>query len=161
MSKLALDRLKERFGDAITATHSRLGDDTAVVRREKILEILGFLRDDPELHFNMCSDLTCVDYFGRTPRFEVVYHLYSTVKKKRVRLKVELDEDDATIASSVSLWSGNNWLEREAFDMYGVRFEGHPNLQRLFMYGSFEGHALRKDYPKDKRQPLARREGLT
>src|SRR5262249_61739591 len=97
----------------------------------------------------------------REPRFEVGYHLYSTTKKKRGRVKVGLAEDDATIPSSVALWSGNNWLEREAFDMFGVRFEGHPDLRRLFMYGSFEGHALRKDYPKDKRQPLARREGLT
>jgi len=161
MSKLALDRLKDRFGDAVTSTHSDHGDDTAVVARDKILDVLAFLRDDPELHFNMCSDLTCVDYFNRTPRFEVVYHLYSTTKKKRVRVKVGLAEDDLTIASSVALWSGNNWLEREAFDMFGVRFEGHPDLRRMFMWGSFEGHPLRKDYPKDKRQPLARREGLT
>lgn len=161
MSQIALDRLKERFGDAITETHSRLGDDTAIVVRDHILEILTFLRDDPALLFNMCSDVTCVDYFGREPRFEVVYHLYSITKKKRVRVKVPLAEDDATLASSVSLWSGNNWFEREAFDMYGVRFEGHPDLRRMFMWSSFEGHPLRKDYPKDKRQPLARREGLT
>ncbi len=160
MSKLALDRLKERFGDAILATHDRLGDDTAVVARERSFEILQFLRDDPELLFNMCSDLTCVDYLGREPRFEVVYHLYSIAKKKRVRVKVSLTEEDPTVASVVSLWSVTNWLEREAFDMYGVRFEGHPDLRRMFMYPSFEGHALRKDYPKDKRQPLARREGL-
>ncbi len=160
MSQQALDRLKERFGDAVLDTHARLGDDTAVVAREKIFEILTFLRDDPELLFNFCSDLTCVDYLGREPRFEVVYHLYSIAKKKRVRVKVQLSEDDPTIASSVELWSGNNWMEREAFDMYGVRFEGHPDLRRMFMYPSFEGHALRKDYPKDRRQPLARREGL-
>jgi NADH-quinone oxidoreductase subunit C len=161
MSKLALDRLKERFGDAVTATHSRLGDDTAVVTRDKIIDVLGFLRDNPELRFNMCSDLTCVDYFPRAPRFEVVYHLYSIPHKKRVRVKVQLTEEDPSIPTSVSLWSGNNWFEREAYDMFGVRFDGHPDLRRLFMYPSFEGHALRKDYPKDRRQPLARREGLT
>jgi NADH-quinone oxidoreductase subunit C len=109
----------------------------------------------------MCSDVTCVDYFGREPRFEVVYHLYSITKKKRVRVKVRLEEDDARLQSSVPLWSGNNWSEREAYDMYGVRFEGHPDLRRMFMWSSFEGHPLRKDYPKDRRQPLARREGLT
>ena len=161
MSQIALDRLRERFGDAITETHSMYGDDTAVVARDRILEVLTFLRNDPDLVFNMCSDVTCVDYFGREPRFEVVYHLYSITKKKRVRVKVRLAEDDATLASSVSLWSGNNWFEREAFDMYGVRFEGHPDLRRMFMWSSFEGHPLRKDYPKDRRQPLARREGLT
>ena len=93
MSQIALDRLKERFGDAITETHSRLGDDTAIVARDRIFEILTFLRDDPALLFNMCSDVTCVDYFGREPRFEVVYHLYSITKKKRVRVKVPLAED--------------------------------------------------------------------
>ena len=160
MSQLALDRLKERFGDAILDTHSLHGDDTAVVARETSFKILAFLRDDPELQFNFCSDVTCVDYLGREPRFEVVYHLYSIPKKKRVRIKVRLSEDDPTVASSVELWSGNNWSEREAFDLYGIRFEGHPDLRRMFMYPSFEGHALRKDYPKDHRQPLARREGL-
>jgi NADH-quinone oxidoreductase subunit C len=161
MSKLALDRLKERFGDAILATHSDHGDDTAVVARDRSFAVLSFLRDDPELLFNMCSDVTCVDFLGREPRFEVVYHLYSIAKKKRVRVKVALTEEDPTIASSVPLWSGNNWFEREVWDMFGVRFEGHPDLRRMFMYPSFEGHALRKDYPKDRRQPLARREGLT
>jgi len=161
MSKLALDRLKERFGDAIVATHSDHGDDTALVARDRSFAVLSFLRDDPELLFNMCSDVTCVDFLGREPRFEVVYHLYSIAKKKRIRVKVALAEEDPTIASSVPLWSGNNWFEREVWDMFGVRFEGHPDLRRMFMYPSFEGHALRKDYPKDRRQPLARREGLT
>jgi NADH-quinone oxidoreductase subunit C len=161
MSQRALDRLKERFGDAIVSTHSRLGDDTAVVARERVYEILQFLRDDPELLFNFCSDVTAVDYLGREPRFEVVWHLYSIAKKHRVRVKAEVPEEDPRIASSTPLWAGNNWFEREAYDMYGIRFEGHPDLRRMFMYPSFEGHALRKDYPKDKRQPLARREGLS
>jgi NADH-quinone oxidoreductase subunit C len=160
MSQKVLDRLKERFGDAILATHAKFGDDTAIVARERLRELLFFLRDDPGLQFDLCSDVTGVDYLGREPRFEVVYHIYSTVKKHRVRIKVQVPEEDATVDSSVPVWSGNNWHEREVYDLIGITFKDHPDLRRMFMYKSFEGHALRKDYPKDKRQPLARREGL-
>jgi NADH-quinone oxidoreductase subunit C len=160
MSQLVLDKLKARFGDAILETHSRLGDDTALVARERVLELLLYLRDDPDLRFDLSSDVCGVDYLGRQPRFEVVWHLYSTVKKHRVRIKCGVPEEDPSIDSSVSVWAGNNWHEREVFDLYGIKFKGHPDLRRMFMYKSFEGHALRKDYPKDKRQPLARREGI-
>ncbi len=159
MSQLALERLKERFGDAVVSTHSQHGDDTAVVARERIREVISFLRDDPDLLFNLASDLTCVDRYGQEPRFEVVYHLYSLAKKHRIRVKCQVPEEDPTIDSVVSLYSGLNWFEREVWDMYGIRFNGHPDLRRLFMYESFQGHPLRKDYPKDKRQPLVRREG--
>src|SRR5262245_46965039 len=161
MSQRVLDRLKERFGDAIVSTHSMHGDDTAVVARDSIRELLLFLRDDPDLQFNLCSDVTGVDFLGREPRFEVVWHLYSTVKKHRVRIKVQLAEDDAIVDSSVTIWSGNNWFEREIHDLMGIKSRGHPDLRRRFMWKSFEGHPLRKDYPKDKRQPLARREGVS
>jgi NADH-quinone oxidoreductase subunit C len=160
MSVKALERLKDRFGDAVLATHSKLGDDTALVAREQVRELLFFLRDDPELQFNLCSDVTGVDFYGREPRFEVVWHLYSTVKKHRVRIKVQVAEEDPVVDSSVAVWAGNNWFEREVFDMMGIRFKGHPDLRRMFMWKTFEGHPLRKDYPKDKRQPLARREGI-
>jgi NADH-quinone oxidoreductase subunit C len=159
MSQHALDRLKERFGDAVVSTHAQHGDDTAVVARERLREVIEFLRDDPELAFNAPSDLTCVDYYGREPRFEVVYHLLSLSTKKRIRVKVQVPEEDPTVDSIVSLYSGFNWFEREVWDMYGIRFNGHPDLRRLFMWESFNGHPLRKDYPKDKRQPLVRREG--
>jgi NADH-quinone oxidoreductase subunit C len=161
MSQRVLDKLQERFADAIIATHSRLGDDTAIVERERVRELLFFLRDDPELQFNLCSDVTGVDFLGREPRFEVVWHLYSTVKKHRVRVKVRVPEDDAVVDSSVGVWSGNNWFEREVFDMLGIRFKGHPDLRRMFMWKTFEGHPLRKDYPKERRQPLARRDGVS
>jgi NADH-quinone oxidoreductase subunit C len=160
MSKLVLDKLNERFGEAVLETHSRCGDDTALVDRDKVLELLLFLRDDPELRFDLSSTVTAVDRYGREPRFEVVYHLYSTVKKHRVRIKCAVPEEDPTIDSSVSVWAGNNWHEREVYDLFGIQFKGHPDLRRMFMQKTFEGHALRKDYPKDRRQPLARREGL-
>ena len=107
---------------------------------------------------NMISDLTCVDRFGHEPRFDVVMHLYSVDKKHRVRLYGGVPEEEPTIESVVSLWPGANWFEREAFDLYGVRFKGHPDLRRILMYPEFVGHPLRKDYPKEKRQPLVRRQ---
>src|SRR5262249_50757750 len=129
MSQAALDRLKERFGDAVTSTHSQHGDDTAVVTRDKLREVIAFLRDD--LTFNMPSDLTCVHHYGREPRFEVVYHLHSLSTKKRIRVKVPVPEEDPTVDSVVSLYPGFNWFEREVWDMYGIRFAGHPDLRRL------------------------------
>ncbi|PWB68156.1 MAG: NADH-quinone oxidoreductase subunit C [Deltaproteobacteria bacterium] len=148
-----LRKLVETFGDAVVSTHSRFGDDTALVRRERIVEILAFLRDDPDCLFDFAMDLTGVDYLGEEPRFEVVYHLYSLEKKHRVRIKARLHEDDPVIDSAVSVWPGINWYEREACDMYGIVFRGHPNLKRILMYEGFVGHPLRKDYPKAKRQP--------
>ena len=148
-----LAKLIERFGDAVVSTHSDFGDDTALVRRERIVEICTFLRDDPDCLFDFAMDLTGVDYLGESPRFEVVYHLYSLEKKRRVRIKARLHEDDPTIDSVVSVWPGLNWYEREAYDMYGIVFRSHPNLKRILMYEAFVGHPLRKDYPKAKRQP--------
>lgn len=155
-------RVVEQLGDAILSTHDWRGDETIVVKRERILDVLRFLRDDAELRFDYPTDLTVVDRLalGQKPRFEVVYHLYSTTKKHRLRVKAELPEEDPTIASSVELYPGWNWFEREAWDMYGVKFVGHPDLRRMFMYESFVGHPLRKDYPKEQRQPLVRREGM-
>ena len=148
-----LAKLADKFGDAVVSTHSDFGDDTALVRRERIVEICTFLRDDPELLFDFAMDLTGVDYLGESPRFEVVYHLYSSEKKRRVRIKARLHEDDPTIDSVVSVWPGLNYYEREAYDMYGIVFRNHPNLKRILLYEAFVGHPLRKDYPKAKRQP--------
>ena len=159
-----LARLRERLGDRVLATHEYRGDHTAVVSREGLVAALSLCRDDGALGFDMLVDVTAVDYLrfpGREdgPRFEVVYHLYSTKHRHRVRLKCKVSEEEPTIASAVGLYPGWNWFEREAFDMYGIVFEGHPNLKRMFMYESFVGHPLRKDYPKEKRQPLIRRDG--
>jgi NADH-quinone oxidoreductase subunit C len=154
-----LTLLRERFGAAIVTTHAHRGDHTAVVTREALLDVLHFCRDDDRLACAMLSDLTAVDYLkfpGREdgPRFEVVYHLYSLTHNHRLRLKVSVDEDDAVVPTVVSLWPIANWLEREVWDMFGIRFEGHPDLRRLLLYEEFEGHPLRKDYPIERRQPL-------
>jgi NADH-quinone oxidoreductase subunit C len=154
-----LARLQERLGSGLIETHDFRGDHTAVVAREVILDALGFCRDDAELAFDLLVDITAVDYVrfpGREdgPRFEVVYHLYSTTHNHRVRLKARVEEDDARVATACGLWPIANWLEREVWDMFGVRFEGHPDLRRLLLYEEFVGHPLRKDYPIDRRQPL-------
>ena len=149
-----LRKLKERFAQAVLSTHAFRGDATAIVDRAALLDVCRTLRDDPEMGFDLLMDVTVVDYLGRRPRFEVVYHLYSIEKNHRLRIKVPLEESDPTIPSVVPLWSGANWLEREAWDMYGIRFDGHPELKRIYLYEEFEGHPLRKDYPKERRQPL-------
>jgi NADH-quinone oxidoreductase subunit C len=156
---LILQRLKSRFGPAVLDTHERLGDTTVLLDRGALFEALQFCRDEADLAFDVLMDLTAADYLkyaGREdgPRFEVVYHLYSLAHNHRVRLKVRVDEDDAVVPSAVELWPIANWLEREVWDMFGVRFSGHPDLRRLLMYEEFVGHALRKDYPIDRRQPL-------
>jgi len=154
-----LAELQRRFGDAIVETQDYRGDQTAVVARDALPAVLAHCRDDTALAFDVLMDLTAVDYLkypGREdgPRFEVVYHLYSLVHNHRLRLKVRVEEDDAVAPSAVALWPIANWLEREVWDMFGVRFEGHPDPRRLLMYEAFVGHPLRKDYPINRRQPL-------
>ncbi len=149
-----LRRVLELFPDAVQETHARLGDATARVDPARIVEVLRMLRDDPELEFEMLTDLTAVDYLGEVPRFEVVYHLYSVAKNHRVRIKARVAEDAPEIESAVSLWPSANWMEREVWDLYGIRFRNHPDLRRILLYEQFDGHPLRKDYPKEKRQPL-------
>jgi NADH-quinone oxidoreductase subunit C len=154
-----LEHLRGRFPQRILETHEFRGDHTAVVERAALGAILGFCRDDEALRFDLLMDLTAVDYSkypGREdgPRFEVVYHLYSVAHNHRLRLKVRVDEDDAVVPTAVPLWPIADWLEREVWDMFGVRFEGHPHLKRLLLYEEFVGHPLRKDYPIQRRQPL-------
>jgi len=150
----ALRRLLEAHGAAVTATHARLGDATAVVEVGSLSPVMRFLRDDAETAFDMLSDVCAVDHLPRTPRFEVVYHLYSMAKNHRLRIKVEQDAAAPSVPSLVSLWPSANWMEREVWDLYGIGFEGHPDLRRILLYDEFEGHPLRKDYPKERRQPL-------
>jgi len=158
MSKKVIELLRAQFGEAILETHAQFGDDTAVIEPSKWREVALFLRDDPRIAMNMFIDLTAVDYFGiNDPRFEVVCHLRSVQHNHRVRIKARVGEEDgsgAEVDSLVSVWKGANWFEREAYDMFGVVFRGHPDLRRILMYPEFVGHPLRKDYPADKIQPL-------
>jgi NADH-quinone oxidoreductase subunit C len=154
-----LERLSERVPGAIVETHAHRGDHTAVVVTARLLDVLRACRDDAALAFDILMDLTAVDYSrypGREdgPRFDVVYHLYSLRHNHRLRLKVRVDEDDPVVPSAVRLWPIADWFEREVWDMFGIRFDGHPDLRRLLLYEEFVGHPLRKDYPIDRRQPL-------
>lgn len=150
------DIVKEKFPDAVVDSHSEHGDETLSIRKESLIEVMRFLRDDSRTSFNFLMDLTAVDFLdmGRTPRFEVVYHLYSLGHNHRLRIKAGVEEKSCSINSLVQLWIGADWYEREVWDLYGIVFEGHPHLKRLLLYEEFEGHPLRKDYPITKRQPL-------
>jgi NADH-quinone oxidoreductase subunit C len=149
-----LSTLKIKFPQAIIEATQNLGDDCVVVKRENILTILQFLKLNEECPFDMLLDVCGVDYPSRDPRFEVVYHLYSLPKKARLRVKVGIPENDLKVPSVYGIWKAADWFEREAYDMFGITFEGHPNLKRLLMWEGFQGHPLRKDYPIDKRQPI-------
>ena len=149
----ALDLIRENFADGILETSNPQGDATAVIRPEFLRRIVEFLKNHPRLQFNILVDITAVDYLGRKPRFDVVYHLLSLGSQRRLRLKVRVDDADAPLESLTPLWGSADWLEREVWDMFGIRFAGHPNLKRILMYEEFEGHPLRKDYPIRKRQP--------
>jgi len=149
-----LARLQVVLADRIRETHQQCGDATIVIGRDDALDVLQVLRDHPELAFEFLMDLTAVDYLGRTPRFDVVYHLYSLSHNHRLRVKIGVPEEEPWAHSLVPLWKAANWLEREAWDMFGIRFLGHPDPRRILMYEEFVGHPLRKDYPVAKRQPL-------
>lgn len=132
---------------AVTAAKYDRDELTIWIERESIRDACAVLRDDAECPFNYLCDITCVDWYPAEPRFEVVYHLLSLQQKERVRLKVRLDGDNPTAESAVSVWPAANYYEREVFDLFGIRFSGHPNLERLLMPDDWEGHPLRKDYP--------------
>ncbi len=182
-----IELITGRFPEVVSASHTYRGDETVVLRREFLLDVARFLKEDPALQMNFLMDLTAVDYstFGKSPapaffassgvavtpssqipdedpwpgppgevRFVVVYHFYSLQHKHRLRLVVPVEEADAELDSLTSLWAGAEWLEREVWDMFGIRFQGHPDLKRILMYEEFEGHPLRKDYPVNRRQPL-------
>lgn len=150
------DKLKDKFGESVTETHAQHGDETAVVTREAFLEIARYLKQDPGMDMNVLIDVTAVDLLGMKlkPRYEAVYHFLSTRLNHRLRVKVRVDEKDPVMPTLTGLWAAANWFEREVWDMFGIRFEGHPNLKRILMYEEFTGHPLRKDYPYSKRQPL-------
>jgi len=157
--QVILARLRERLGAGVLGTHAFRGDHTAILARDALIGALEFCRDDGALRFDLLVDVSAVDYLrfpGREdgPRFEVVFHLYSTEHNHRLRVKVAVEQDDAWVPTASGLWPIANWLEREVWDMFGIRFEGHPDLRRLLLYEEFVGHPLRKDYPINRRQPL-------
>ncbi|MDH5762023.1 MAG: NADH-quinone oxidoreductase subunit C [Nitrospinota bacterium] len=150
-----IQKIKDRFPDMVKEDHSFRGDQTVTISKEMIRDVVQFIKDEPSLGMDFLMDLTAVDYMDRKPqRFEVVYHFYSSNHNHRVRLKIPVDEEDCLVDSLVPLYKSANWFEREVWDLYGIKFKGHPNLKRILLYEGFKGHPLRKDYPVNKRQPL-------
>ena len=140
--------LRQSVSTGIEEISEALGEVTVIAKREGLVQLLTQLRDESRFAFNFLSDLSAVD-LGEfaSPRFAVAYHLYSLTHNHRLRVKVFVDEDDAVLPSINSLWSAANWQEREVFDMFGIRFDGHPDLRRILMPADYEGHPLRKDFP--------------
>ncbi len=135
------------FPDAGLQLSLWVGDWTVIVAADKLPEVARFLRDAPEALFDFCSDVSAIDWPARAEaRFDIVYCLYSTVLRHRVRIKVHASEQ-LTVPSVTGIWPAANWLEREVYDMFGVRFAGHPDLRRILMPEDWQGHPERKDYP--------------
>ena len=153
--KNIIEALKKKFPKQIMDISSQFGDEIITFESSALLDIANFLRDKP-YEYTMLLDLTCVDYKGEDQRFEMVYHFLSLSLNDRIRLKTRLPEISPKIDSLTSIWKNANWLEREVYDMFGIHFNGHPYLIRIFMYEGFEGHPLRKDYPMRKQQPRIR-----
>jgi len=157
MSKALIELVKKNFPDAVLESHSQLGDDTLVLAPGRWKEVASFLKDNPQSDMSMLTDLTAVDYPDRDPRFEIVAHFYSLSRGHRLRLKARVGDregETVEIDTLTELWASANWMERECFDMFGVKFLGHPDLRRILTYPEFEGYPLRKDYPADRIQPL-------
>jgi NADH-quinone oxidoreductase subunit C len=156
--RLEVEKIRAQFPDAIVEVNTFRGDTRIMVKRELIVDICRFLRDDPDLQYNFFSECLGVDYLDRYEdhRFEVVYNLYSLAyekdgvkvgKNRRVFLKVPVPEDDPVVPSVTDIYQGAGFPEREIYDMFGVRFSGHPDLRRILMSDDWVGHPQRKDYP--------------
>jgi NADH-quinone oxidoreductase subunit C len=123
------------------------GETTLVLARKVLRAVAERCRDGADLQFNLLTDATCVDRFPLEPRFELNYHLVSIPKPQRIRLRVRLAGSDPVVDSLCPVWPGANWLEREIFDLFGIRFTGHPDLRRILLPEDWEGYPLRRDYP--------------
>jgi len=139
-----VDAIKERFGDQFVKAYSFIGQNQIEVKKDRIVEIMAFLRDNDIVPFNYLADETAV-HWPKEEQFEIVYILYSFTKNERVRVKTRIKEWEE-IESVVQVWTTADWLEREVYDMFGVRYANHPDLTRILLPEDWVGHPLRKDY---------------
>ena len=142
-----IELLNKKIGNYIKDTISFRDEITVTCDRESIIALCRILKEDEDLSFDFLSDCCGMDRSPETPRFAVVYHLYSLKYGHRLRIKVFLEESDPVVDSVTPVWDGANWLERECFDMFGIGFTGHPDLRRVLLPSNFDGHPLRKDFP--------------
>lgn len=149
-----ITRIQQRLGPKIVDLLQAQGDDVLILDRAGLRESFRLLKDDKELDYDFLSDITAVDYWQKKePRFEVVYQLLSRSQRRRLRLRVPVPENDPAVESLTPLWCGANFLEREVWDLFGIRFIDHPDLRRILLYDEFVGYPLRKDYPVNLVQP--------
>jgi NADH-quinone oxidoreductase subunit C len=143
---LTVKKLKEKFLNSILEVTTFRGEVTVTVSKGEIFKICKFLHSDEDLQYCLLTDLCGLDFFPETPRFGVVYLLYSMKSNQRLRVKTRVGEMES-ILSVESIWKVANWYEREAYDLFGITFENHPDLRRIMLWDGYEGHPLRKDYP--------------
>ena len=146
-ANVVAEHLRSWNANAVKEVIEFRGETTIVVPRELLRATAERCRADAALKYNFLSDATCVDRYPAEPRFELSYHLVSIPRKEKVRLRVWLAGNDPVVDSLVPVWPGANWLEREIFDLFGIRFSGHPDLRRILLPDDWEGHPLRRDYP--------------
>jgi NADH-quinone oxidoreductase subunit C len=143
---LAVKKLQGKFPASVLEVNTFREEVNVTVLKKDIFEICKFLYSDPDLQYQMLTDLCGVDFFPESPRFEVVYLLYSMKNQQRLRLKIRVG-DSESVSSVESIWKAANWLEREVYDLFGIPFDNHPDLRRILLWDGFEGHPLRKDFP--------------
>jgi NADH-quinone oxidoreductase subunit C len=144
--ELILNKVNEKFGSEVEEVVEFAGDLSITIKKDSIVNLANFLKNDSELEFVMCKDVTAIDWATRKNRFTTVYNIYSFKLNFNLRIKANLDESES-IESVTSVWRSANWYERETFDMYGIKFINHPDLRRMYMPEGFEYHPLRKDFP--------------
>lgn len=144
-----VQKICDRFPQYFIGSQEAFGELSLSIKREGVVEVCRVLRDDPELDFDHMTDICSVDYPEDEERFEVIYHFYSVRKRHRIRLKARVPEEDCSIDSVTVLWKGANFLEREVYDLMGIRFNHHPDLRRILLTDDFEGYPLRKDFPTE------------
>jgi NADH-quinone oxidoreductase subunit C len=142
-----VEKLKTRFPESVLGTDEFRGDLTVVIRKDDIAGVAEFITSDPELSFDLIIDACGVDMYRPEERFEVVYTIYSLKNKRYLRLKVRVGEENPVVPTVTGVWPGANWHERETWDMFGIKFAGHPDLRRLYLPEEFDYHPLRKDFP--------------
>ncbi len=148
-ANVVVERLRAWNAGAVSQVLESHGETTIVVPREMLRAAAQQCRDNPALKYNLLSDATCVDRFPIEPRFELDYQLVSLERRDRVRLRTSVNAQQPIIESLVPVWPGANWMEREIFDLFGIRFEGHPDLRRILLPDGFEGAPLRRDFPTE------------
>ncbi len=145
---LAINKLREKFSEAILEVKTFRDETTVLIAKKDLLRVCQFLASDPDLQFNLLTDLCGVDHLPETPRFEIVYHLCSLKNNQRLRIKTRVEEGEP-VPSVESVWKVANWYEREVYDLFGIPFENHPDLRRILLWDGYQGHPLRKDYPTE------------